>query len=207
MTTAINTVNALSNSLKTESGTALSVTGNGQIISASSGTLDGNGNEVFTVAANAFNNNSGGLTISGTSSQFVVININNGTSNEALNGPISLTGGITADQVLFNFTGTGNLQGGSTNGSIENGIFLAPNMNINLSHTTIDGRLFGGAAGRDFQLVSGFNLNAPPAPPPSPAPAPPSLALVLTAIPVGLVGWLRGRRRTGLVVTWSTRAA
>ncbi len=169
VTTAINTVNSLSSSLGAETGTPLIITGGSggipQPFSASSGTLDGSGNEVFTVAANALHNNSTGITINGTASQFVVININNGTSNESLNGPILLSGGITSDHVLFNFTGTsGHLGSGSTNGSVENGNFLAPNMLVNLDNVVIDGRLFGGQRGADFSIVSGFMLNQPVSP-------------------------------------------
>jgi hypothetical protein len=65
----------------------------------------------------------------------------------ALDGGITLTGGITADHVLFNFTGTGGQLGGNTN-QAQNGIITAdfqfPDMKLNIANTVIDGRLMGG---------------------------------------------------------------
>jgi hypothetical protein len=168
----------------------LTISGGGQVVNASSGTLDGSGNNVFTVASNGFNNNNSGFTINGTANQFVVINVNSGSSNESLGGPISLTGGITSDHVLFNFTGTGHL-GASAGGATVNGVFLAPGMLINLDNVTIDGRLFGGQNNADFQTVSGFHLFAP-----APVPEPASLILTLSGLAtLGLAGtWRRLRR-------------
>jgi hypothetical protein len=190
VTTAINTVNSLGTMLGAEAGTALTISGAGQVVNASSGMLDGGGNRVFTVAANGFNNNSAGFTINGAATDFVVININNGTSNESLGGPLTLTGGITSDHVLLNFTGTsGNLGSGSTNGAVLNGIILAPNMLVNLDNVTIDGRLFGGRAGTDFQIVSGFNLNQPQS---VPEPA----SLTIFGIGVAFLGSIKAMRRS-----------
>ena len=108
----------------------------------SNGTLDAFGNRVFSLTTSAYSNNNQGFTVVGGASDFVVFNINNGTSNEALGGPISLSGGIISDHVLFNFVGTsGNLQA-ATGGVTVNGIFLAPNMKINLDNViSINGRL------------------------------------------------------------------
>jgi hypothetical protein len=155
VSTALSVASSLNTVLGAEAGTSLTVSGSGQVINASAGTLDGSGNRVFTVAANAFNNNFTGITINGTSSDFVVINILNGTTNENLGGAVKLTGGITSDQVLFNFVGTsGNLSSGPTNNAIVNGVWLAPNMKINVDSVTITGRLFGGRSGQDYSIVS-----------------------------------------------------
>jgi hypothetical protein len=189
VTDALNVVNALTSALAGEAGTALTISGAGQTILASSGTLDASGNRVFTVAANGFNNNSQGFTVVGSASDFVVFNINNGTSNESLGGPISLSGGITPDHVLFNFTGTsGNLSSGSTNGATVNGVFLAQNMLINLDNVNIVGFLFGGRTGTDFSTVSGFSLMMVP----EPASV---LLLALGGIGVLSVHRLRSRKR------------
>jgi hypothetical protein len=183
--TALTTVNNLNSTLGAEAGTALTISGSGQVINATAGTLDGSGNFVFTVAANGFNNNATGITINGTASQFVVININNGTSNEAIGGPISLSGGITPDHVLFNYVGTGGILSSSTNKAVVNGIFLAPHMAINLDNININGRLFGGRAGTDFQTVSGFSLFVA-------IPEPSTVALGLVTVVIGL-GYARYR--------------
>lgn len=171
VTTAINTVNSIAATLAGEAGTSLTISGGGQVVNASSGTLDGSGNRVFTLASNAFNNDNGGFSINGTASQYVVLNINNGVSNEALGGPISLTGGITADHVIFNFTGTSGNLGASAGGATIAGVFIAPNMKVNLDNMTLDGWLFGGRTGQDFQLVSGFELDTPTVVTPVPEPA------------------------------------
>jgi hypothetical protein len=189
VTSALNTVNSLAATFAAEIGTPLVVAGANQTVSASSGTPDASGNRVFTVAANGFNNNNQGFTVSGLVSDFVIININNGTSNEALGGPIRLAGGITSDHVLFNFTGTSGNLGASAGGATVNGIFLAPNMKINLDNTIMNGRLFGGRAGQDFQLVSGFQLNQPAAVPE------PSSVVMATMVGVGAVGFSRWRHR------------
>ena len=123
----------------------------------------------------------------------MVFNINNGTSNEAIGGPISLSGGITSDHVLFNFVGTSGNLGGSAGGAEVNGIFLAPNMKINIDNINIEGRLFGGRAGQDFQTVSGFDLFQPPLTPAEVVPEPTSLVLALG----GLGGVLLSYRLLG----------
>jgi hypothetical protein len=172
VTLALNTVNSLNTTLGGEAGTTLVISGGGQVINASSGTLDGSGNEVFTVASGAFNL-SGGITINGTASQYVVINVNEGTSNEKINGAVNLTGGITSDHVLFNFTGTGGTLGAAANQAVANGIFLAPNMKVNIDSVTIDGRLFAGGSStsnNDFQIVSLAYVNAPAGVPSVPEP-------------------------------------
>jgi hypothetical protein len=160
VTTAISTVNSLNTTLGAEAGTALTISGGGQVVNVAAGMLDASGNRVFTIAGNAFNNNNQGFTINGSASDFVVFNINNGTSNEAFGGPISLSGGIDPNHVLFNFVGTSGNLGASTGGATVNGTFLAPNMAVNVDNTTLNGHLFGGRSGQDFQTVSGIKLFA-----------------------------------------------
>jgi hypothetical protein len=190
VTTALNTVNSLNTTLGAEAGTALTISGGGQMILAANGTLDAGGNRVFTIAANGTNNNNQGVTVVGTASDFVVFNINNGTTNQDLGGPILLSGGITSDHVLINFVGTsGNLGSGPTNGANVNAVILAPNMKVNLDNVTINGRLFGGRAGQDFSIVSGFQLNQP-------AVVPEPTSLVLLAVGgLGALGICRLRVR------------
>jgi hypothetical protein len=160
VSSAYTTISNLSATFAGEAGTTF-VAG-AQTLNATSGTLDGGGNYVFTTTAANFLS-SGALTINGTASQYVVIDVT-GNNNVQLKNLLNLTGGITDDHVLINITGTGQQVGGNTNGGIVNGIFVALNDKINIDNTTIDGRLFGGGTNQDFQLVSGFKLNAPPSP-------------------------------------------
>src|SRR4029077_10890391 len=130
--------NALSQSLGLENGASVSISSGGSV-NASSGTPDGNGNKVFTVSSVSFAN--GTFTVTGSPNDFIVFNIPFAAS---LNGSIVLAGGITSDQVLFNFTPApgasphaaynnayANLTGGptmtiSTNGLTTSGVFLDP---------------------------------------------------------------------------------
>ena len=167
--TDLTSLNTLSQNLGSEPGTSLTITGGGSV-NASSGTLDANGNFVFTLS-NASNFPNGTFTINGTSSQFVVVNV---PMSFSFNGSIVLAGGITSDQVLFNFTG-GNystLSGGdtltiSTNGATTSGTFLDPNGNIQINHSVLHGRLFGGDS-QNMQIVSGVEIDAPPSNVPEP---------------------------------------
>lgn len=163
VTSALSTMNSLNTTLGAETGTVLTISGGGQTINASSGTLDGSGNWVFSVAKNGFNL-SGGITINGSANDYVVINILNASSDEKINGAVNLTGGIVSDHVLFNFVGTGGQLGAAANKAIANGIFLAPNMKVNIDSVTIQGRLIGGGgttSNNDFQIVSNAFVIAP----------------------------------------------
>jgi len=197
---ALSTVNSLNSTLGSERGTSLMIKGNGQVINATSGKLDAHGNYVFKVAtASDFNNNRGGITIKGTASQYVVINIHNGTGNVSLDGPISLRGGITSDHVLFNFVGTSGELGGAANGSVAMGTFLAPHMEVHLNSVIIDGRVFGGGSStsnNDFIITSGAYVNAPDSPPVVPEPSSGVVAAFVAAIALGWAGVRRLRHRS-----------
>ena len=164
-------------SLGLETGTSTTISSGGSV-NSSSGTLDGNGNRVFTVTNISFPN--GTFTVNGSASDCVVFNIAGGVGNNGLNGSIVLAGGITADHVLFNYTpATSNLttynndyaslSGGptmtiSTNGLTTMGDFLDPTGNIQINHSILDGRIFGGDT-QNLSFVSGADLVAPAAVP------------------------------------------
>jgi PEP-CTERM motif len=163
VTSALNTVNTLSSTLGAESGTHISVNGNATI-NAIDGTLDGNGNRVFTVDAFSLNSEQT-LTINADrANDSVVFNFN---FNLQYHGNTALNG-LAADQVLFNVVGGANLSGGhtldiNTNGGndpedIARGIFLDPNGAMSISDSNLVGRIFGGDS-HDDQIVSGAHID------------------------------------------------
>jgi hypothetical protein len=196
VTQALNYVNNLSQTLGGEAGTNLvAPLTSSRTINASSGVLDGMGDRVFQTSSVNLNNGTT-LTINGSATDTVVINVTD--NNPAFNGTILLTGGITADQVVFNMYG-GNYtthSGGptltiSTNGNTSTGVFLDPNGSMQMNHSVLNGRFFGGDLSNQ-QIVSGANINAPPASVPEPS----TMAAALSgAMALGLAGLSRIRRR------------
>jgi len=173
----LNSLNSLSSTLGAEVGMSLAINvGNGgnQIVNASSGILDGNGNRVFSVSSLNFVNGAT-LTINGDlAGDSVVFNF---SADANFGGTILLGGGLTSDQVLFNITGGSGLTGGhtlaiSSNGETETGTFLDPNGAIQMNHSVLFGRLFGGDS-HDEMIVSGASVFAP-----DPVPEPRTTALL-----------------------------
>jgi choice-of-anchor A domain-containing protein len=166
VTSAITTINALSTTLGSEAGTSITINGN-QTINASSGTLDANGDEVFSVTS--YHEGDGNiLTINGNGDN-VVLNLT-GSGNPQLGGDVILNGGLTPDQVVWNYTGTNNLSLNNNASSypLPNafmGIILAPNAALSLVNANLDGRVFGGDSS-DMQVVSGDTITAPSVPEP-----------------------------------------
>lgn len=170
--TDLNSLNSLSATLGAELGAALTIslsgTGGSQTINAASGALDGTGNRVFNLTSMTFNNGNT-LTINGDGAgDFVVINVAVANiSNPHFAGAIDLTGGLTQDEVLFNFIGGNNvtLTGGSTlqtsaNNAFQHCTYLDPNGTINMNSVNVVGHVFGGDTS-DMQIVSGATITVP----------------------------------------------
>jgi hypothetical protein len=166
-------MNYLNNTSQTANGfagTSVAINGN-QTLNASAGAVFTlNLQLVHVFNASSFTN--GGnqtLTINGSASDLVVINLG-GLGNIQFHGGIAFTGGIGADNVIFNMgggnfvTNTGgasldiNNNGGAA--GVAQGIFLNPNGAISLVNADIFGRVYGGDA-HDFQFVSGVNITVP----------------------------------------------
>jgi choice-of-anchor A domain-containing protein len=94
------------------------------------------------------------LTLNGSASDEFIINV---SGSFVLNsGKILLTGGLTADNVVFNVTASGNAvqtSGGLNNESVVDGILLAPNSGIAFAPGLVNGELIAG--GSTVHLVSG----------------------------------------------------
>jgi hypothetical protein len=200
VTTALSSINSLSQTLGLETGTNTTISSGGSIL-ASNGTLDGSGNYVFNVTSISFPN--GTFTVNGGASDHVVLNIADGVGNNGLNGSVTLSGGITSDDVLFNYTPSTsnlttynndytNLTGGptmtiSTNGLTTTGVFLDPTGNFQVNHSNINGRVIGGDS-QNSSFVSGAELTAP-------VPEPSTFALICVgAISLLAFAWRRRSR-------------
>lgn len=190
--TDINNIAAVSQGFRNEVGTSTLISAGGSL-NASTGIFDGN-NEVFTATIDP--NFAAGTTFTingdGTGTQTVVLNVT--TGGLPFNGSIVLTGGLTSDQVLFNFdagdyaTGTGGdpliIENGlPTLDPATIGTYLDPNGPIQIIDSVIDGRVLGGGSIDDF-VITDSTIN-------SPIPEPTSLVL----FGAGLVAFGIIRRR------------
>jgi PEP-CTERM motif len=188
---AYNTISTLSHTFANQTGTSFGGSGT---LDATSGTLDATGSYVFTTSASNFLHN-GALTINGSATDSVVINVT-GNNDVQLKNLLSLTGGITSDNVFINILGVGDQIGGNTNTGVVHGVIVGLNDKFNIDNTTIDGRIIGGS-NQDFQLVSNFVLNAPLSPPPQVNPAvpePSTWAMLLLGF--GGIGFMAYRRKS-----------
>ncbi len=194
VTNAINQSNAYSQQVGGEAGTSVAITTGGSIL-ASSGTLDADGNRVFTVTSVNFPN--GTFDITGSAADYVILNVGSAAN---FHGILELFGGITSDHVLINMFGgdyTAHTGGPTldvnTNGLTTVGIYLAPNSQMSLTHSVLEGRFFGGDVVNQ-QIVSGANISAPITTQSTPEPG--SMALFATGL-LGLTGVGFVRRRRG----------
>ncbi len=96
------------------------------------------------------------LTINGSASSQFIFNISAGF---ILNGgTIQLSGGVTADNVLFNFNGAGDGVILNKPVGVAFGIFLAPERDIILDKATLTGAVIGGGNGNKLVIHSGATL-------------------------------------------------
>jgi len=171
VTSALSTVNALNTTLGALPGTNVAINGD-TTINASNGTFSASGAgytsvRVFNVTSFSLMHGQT-LTINGdVNGDSVVLNF---TTSTDFDGNVVLTGGLTPDNVLFNFVGGSNLAGGpplrfntDAQAGLAQGIFLDPNGLIGASPTNIFGRLFGGDSA-NFQFNGGSNITAPGTP-------------------------------------------
>jgi len=135
-------------------------------------TLTGNGGtNVVNVSGIKMTN--GTLTLSGSASDIFIINDSGKFSSS--NSSIVLTGGVTANHVLFNVGGDVSITGGGGNDFF--GTILAPSSNVSVHDKTLTGEIIG----LNISDTSGFKVNGTTA---VPGPSP----MAASAIFVLLVG-------------------
>ena len=141
-------------------------------------TVSGGGTHYYSVSSNL---NTGAITITGGANDIVVVNVT-GNAQLAFTGVVTLAGGLTADNVLFNFTGTSKFQGNNNGGYLPVDIIIASSVGANVDHTNFQGRVFDIATSGSLQLASGFNINAPAALTAAPEPTPIALSMLGLAL-------------------------
>ena len=121
-------------------------------------TITGNGGLNVIDVANITNAK---LTLSGTANDFFLFNVSNAIST---NQPMTLSGGVSPSNILFNLTGTGTVAVFQTSGGdVSFGTYLATNGGkFQFSNLNLTGRLIN--VGGDVQFVSGSMIPAVPEP-------------------------------------------
>jgi hypothetical protein len=108
-----------------------------------------------------------GLTINGSAGSSFIFQFTSTTTDghDILNlsgMTMTLTGGVTADNLLWDLNGIGNLGGININaGSVVYGTFLAPDRDILGDHAILDGRLIGGGSGNQVSVHSSSQITSP----------------------------------------------
>lgn len=190
---AINAALGISSLYGGQAASGTNVTFNGTVnLNASAGFLTADGVRLFSTTTFKIGN-SNTVTVNGGVNDYVVINVTGGSGNK-LDGAFALAGGITSDHVILNFIGSGgNLQGAANNAAI-NATVLAPRLGIQLNSLVLNGRLFGGAAGTNFQFVSNARINQPPN---VSVPEPATWAMMIAGF--GMIGFATRRRPRGSI--------
>ena len=161
VTTAINAVNSLSTALGSLAGTTIVFNNSNQTVNESSGTLEtsnGVSYRVFNVTSYS-EKNADTVTIVGDGSGDPVVFNFASNSNIDLGGKVALSGGLTADQVMWNFTSSGRQIDLDNNGGTFIGVILAPKDQYQSSDSNLYGRVFAG--GCSLQIGCGSNIYVP----------------------------------------------
>ena len=170
VTAALNAIANLSMSLGELSGTSITFNNANQTVDEGSGTLQTTGGITYRVFnVTSYSENDGKVvTINGDGSGDAVVFNFAFNSNVNLGGDVVLTGGLTPDQVIWNFTSSNqNVQLNNNASSYPypsfayQGVILAPNDKLSVVNTSLIGRVLGGDSS-DMQIVSGDNIHTPP---------------------------------------------
>lgn len=179
VTTALTEVEGISSYWKGYASTSGSIS-----LQATSGQITvGSGTTgVFVYDVSSINLSNAGLLIDAGTGSVVIINDSGSASFTATGSGkfyVSLEGGITADDVLFNIdslSSTLTISGATTNGSYLDADFIVAG-GYNVAHATLDGRLLGWGTNTGT-FGTAFEVDAPP----SYTPEPEDWLLVVTGL-------------------------
>ncbi len=163
VTAAANAINSLSAALGGLTGTNISFNNSSTTINESAGALQTAGGvtyRVFNVTSYS-ENNANTVTVNGDGSGDPVVFNFTYNSNTNLGGQVVLTGGLTPDQVIWNFTSSNKQVQLNNNGGAFQGVLILPDDQYQSDNSNLTGRVYGGAAG-NMQIVSGANVSEPP---------------------------------------------
>jgi hypothetical protein len=122
------------------------------------------------------------LILNGSASDIFIVNVT-GTLSLTGSTVLGVAGGVSGNNVLYNFTGSGTITTHVNN--MVNGTLLAPNYDYILH--SLNGRIIGG---QNITLMSGATVNGAP---PPPVPEPTTMLLLGTGL-AGIAATLRKRR-------------
>jgi putative adhesin len=74
---------------------------------------------------------------------------------------MTLAGGVDANNILWNFCGTGDDVNIFKSGTVAYGTFLAPYRNLIQDHAVVSGRYIGATGGRSLKIHSAATVNCP----------------------------------------------
>jgi choice-of-anchor A domain-containing protein len=158
-------------------------------------TFKGNGGvNVFDLNAGINMTNGTAITVSGTINDIFIFNVTTQfVSNNG--GSVTLTGGVTASDIIWNYVGTGDVA--FTGGSIANndweGTILAPVANIDLHDRRFDGAFISGG---NIAITSNPAIYYTPfTPPPPPTPSVPEPSTYISGVAgLAVIGFLARKR-------------
>jgi len=184
VTTAMGEINALSSMMGGATGTDVAINGD-TTINAADGTLDANGNRVFNVTSYSASDANVVNIVGDVAGDSVVLNFAF-NSDVNLGGAVVLSGGLSDEQVLWNFNSAGNnvtLNGAQSSDGLTpafHGIILAPNDAMAMLDANLNGRFWGGDS--STMLIDPSTLQTKT----TSVPEPSSVVLLLTAMLAGL---------------------